>query len=185
LVQHLETVHKKQKEQDQDAARSRRLLKMLPDAFIYSYAERQGNQVQLAFRPNPSFRPTSHEEQVFHAMKGTLWVDSLQNRLAGISGQLMDEVRFGGGLLGHLDKGGTFDVKQEPVAPGYWELTLLNVHMNGKALFFKTIAVRQKYSRSAFRRVPDDLTAANGAEMLRKQVLSNRDHQVCPTNGLR
>jgi hypothetical protein len=177
LVQHPEAVRKKQKDQDQDAERSRRLLKMLPDAFLYSYGERQGNVVQLAFRPNPTFRPTGHEEQVFHAMKGTLWVDGQQNRLAGISGQLMQEVRFGGGWLGHLDKGGTFEVKQEPVAPGYWELTLLNVHMNGKALFFKTIAVRQKYSRSAFRRVSDDLTAANGAEMLQKQVSSNRGHE--------
>ena len=40
------------------------------------------------------------------------------------------------------DKGGSFDVKQEPVAPGYWELTVLNVHMTGKALFFKSISER-------------------------------------------
>jgi len=53
-------------------------------------------------------------------------------------------VKFGGGLLGHLHPGGTLDVKQAEVAPGYWELTVLNVHMKGKALFFKTIAVNQK-----------------------------------------
>ena len=33
----------------------------------------------------------------------------------------MDEVRFGGGFLGHLDKSGTFDVKQEPVR---WQSSL-------------------------------------------------------------
>jgi hypothetical protein len=65
-------------------------------------------------------------------------------------------------------------VKQEPVAPGYWELTVLNVQMRGKALFFKTIAVKQKYSRSEFRRVPDDLTITQAAEVLKKQAGSGR-----------
>lgn len=177
LVQHPEALRKMQKDQDQDASRSQRLLKMLPDAFIFSYGERRDNLIELAFQPNPRFRPAGHEEQVFHAMKGSIWVDDKQNRLAEINGQLMDEVKFGGGLLGHLDKGGTFDVKQAPVASGYWELTLLNVHMSGKALFFKTIAVKQKYSRSAFQRVPDDLSIANGAEMLKKQSSSDQARQ--------
>jgi hypothetical protein len=42
-------------------------------------------------------------------------------------------------------------------------LTLLQVEMNGKALFFKTITVRQKISRSEFKRVPDDLTSLKGS----------------------
>ena len=51
-------------------------------------------------------------------------------------------------MLGHLDKGGTFEVKQEPVARGFWELTTLHVEMRGKVLFFKTIGVQQNYSAS-------------------------------------
>jgi len=73
---------------------------------------------------------------------------------------------------GHLDKGGTFEVKQEPVARGFWELTALHVEMRGKVLFFKTIGVQQNYSRSNFRRVPDNVTLAQAAQMLREQVRS-------------
>jgi hypothetical protein len=124
--------------------------------------------VQLTFKPNPKFHPATHEEQVFHAMEGSLWVDEKQNRLAEISGRLIEKVKFGGGLLGHLDEGGTFDVRQQEVGPGYWELTQLNVQMRGKALFFKTIAVHQMQSRSEFKRVPDNLTIAQAAEMLKK-----------------
>ena len=101
-------------------------------------------------------------------MEGSLWVDEKQNRLAEISGRLIEKVKFGGGLLGHLDEGGTFDVRQQEVGPGYWELTQLNVQMRGKALFFKTIAVHQMQSRSEFKRVPDNLTIAQAAEMLKK-----------------
>src|SRR6185437_12883309 len=119
-------------EEDEDTARSQELLKMLPDAFNFKYGQRRGKLVQLNFSPNPNFKPSSHEAEVFHAMQGSLWLDPKDNRLEEINGRLIREVKFGGGLLGHLDPGGTFDVKQAPVASGYWELTLLHVEMKGK-----------------------------------------------------
>lgn len=170
FVQNPAALRKTRKDQGEDAARSQRLLKMLPEAFVFSSGDRRGDLVQLTFRPNPGFHPSGREEQVFHAMEGSLWVDDKQYRLAEIKGRLIEKVRFGGGLLGHLDKGGAFDVKQEPVVPGYWELTVLNVQMTGRALFFKTIAVKQKYTRSEFKRVPDDLPIAQAAEMLKKHA---------------
>jgi len=42
--------------------------------------------------------------------------------------------------------------------------------MKGKALFFKTIGVQEETKRSMFRRVQDDLTAAQGAHLLYQQV---------------
>ena len=144
---------------------------MLPQAFIFSYAGQQGGRTRMDFKPNPHFHARTHEAEVFHAMEGSLWVDAKQNRLAEISGRLMHPVKFAGGLLGHLDSGGTFVVKQEPVAPGYWELTLLNVHMKGKALFFKTISVQQDFSRSDFKKVLDDLTLAKAADALTSRNL--------------
>ena len=150
------------------------MLKMLPEAFLYSYGERRGDRVQLNFKPNPRFRTHSFEEEVFHAMDGSLWVDEKQNRLAEVSGHLTNGVKFLGGLLGHLDKGGSFDVKQEPVAPGYWELTVLDVHMTGRALFFKTISEQQQFYRKEFKRVPDNLSLTQADEMLRKEVASHR-----------
>jgi hypothetical protein len=169
LVHNPEPLQKARADEDQDTQRSQQLLKMLPDAFVFKYGQRRGDLVQLNFSPNPKFKPSTHEAEVFHAMQGSLWVDPKQNRLAEISGHLIREVKFGEGLLGHLDPGGTFHVKQARVAPGYWELTLLNVRMKGKALFFKTIGVQQEYTRGGFKQVPDNLTLANAAGMLEKQ----------------
>lgn len=174
LINNANAAQKSRKEQSEDYARSRRMLKMLPDAFIYSYGQRQGDRVQLNFKPNPRFRTHGFEQEVFHAMDGTLWLDEKQNRLAEINGRLTNGVKFLGGLLGHLDKGGTFDVKQEPVAPGYWELTTLNVHMIGRVLFFKTIGEQQEYYRKDFKRVPDNLTLAQAKEMLKREIASQR-----------
>ena len=44
--------------------------------------------------------------------------------------------QVGWGWLGHLDKGGTLLVTQQDLGSGHWELTMLDVEMNGKALFF-------------------------------------------------
>jgi hypothetical protein len=167
-----EALRKTLKDKEEDTARSQTLLKMLPDAFTFAYAGRRGDLIKLNFSPNPNFKPSGHEAEVFHAMKGSLWLNSKQSRLKEIAGHLVHEVKFGGGVLGHLDPGGDFDVKQAEVAPGFWELTVLNVNMKGKALFFKTIAVQQKYSRANFKRIRDDLTAAEAAEMLHKQAAS-------------
>jgi hypothetical protein len=53
--------------------------------------------------------------------------------------------------------------------PGFWELTLLDVDMKGKVLFFKTISVQQKARRSDFHQISDDLTVGEAANLLRKQ----------------
>jgi hypothetical protein len=124
--------------------------------------------VELHFTSNPDFHPPSHEAQVFQALEGNMWVDSKQLRLIELTGHLNRDVKFGDGLLGHLDKGGEFHVKQAEVARGYWELTLLNVNMRGKALFFKTINVQQHMRRSGFRKIGDDLTLPQAADLLQK-----------------
>jgi hypothetical protein len=146
------------------------LLKMLPHAFLYTYAGRSGEVVRLNFRPSPKFHPQSRKAAVFHDMVGSLWLNLKQQRLAGIQGRLNQEVKFAGGLLGHLDKGGSFDVKQTQIAPGVWDVTYMNVQMNGKALFFKTIAVREKDIRSDYQRVPSNLTLAQAAKRVKKET---------------
>ncbi len=174
LVQHPNALRKSQHDQAEDENRSQHMLKLLPDAFLFQYGEHRGDLVQCNFKPNPKFRPPDREARVFHAMEGSIWLDTKQDRLAQIDGHLTHEVKFGAGVLGHLDKGGQFFVKQEEVAPNYWELTSLNVQMNGKALFFKTIAVRQKYTRSDFKHIPDNVTATQGAEMLDKEHVAQQ-----------
>ena len=161
-----DALQKSLKAKNDDTAKSQQMLKILPDAFLFKYAERKGNLVELSFSPNPKFKPPTREAEVFHAMVGNIWFNTKDTRLQQINGHLSHEVKFGGGILGHLDRGGDFNVKQAEVAPGYWELTILNVNMKGKALFFKTIDVQQKMSRSGFTKIANDVSAQQGAAML-------------------
>lgn len=154
-----------------DAEQCDALMRMIPDAFFFEYAGESGNLAKIVFRPNPRFRPPSREGKVLQQMAGEMWVDTRMKRLASINGQLMNDVKFGGGLLGHLEKGGQFTVKRAELAPGDWETTEMNVNMRGKALLFKNISVRQKELHSDFESVPADISLADAASLLLKQTL--------------
>ena len=106
---------------------------------------------------------------VFHHMEGKLVVDSKQKRVVEINGRLTSPVKFAGGFLGHLDEGGTFLVKEQEVAPNHWDVTILNININGKALFFKTIAIQQKEIYSDYTRVPAGITLQQTAELLKRK----------------
>ena len=154
-----------------DAGECRAFFKMIPDALIFSYAGSEGDSVKLSYRPNPSFQAPSREARVFHAMAGEMWVHATQQRLVRMTGQLVAEVKFAGGLLGHLEKGGHFAVEQRELSAGQWDLVSMEINMKGKALLFKTIAVQQKETRSDFRAVPANLSLAQAARLLRDEVL--------------
>jgi hypothetical protein len=171
LVGHPDEQRKLQQASHKKSEQGARLFNILPDVFVFSYGGRQGDLVTLTFRPNPDFKPASIEARVFHAMQGEMTVDTKQERLAAMNGQLMEDVKFGGGLLGHLDKGGKFEVRQAEVAPGQWEMTVLGVDMKGKALLFKTVGMQETENHSDFHRVPDGLTLAEATDMLNSQMV--------------
>jgi hypothetical protein len=163
----LELSHKK------DAEQCTAFMKMIPDAFVFDYAggTEHNGLVKLTFKPNPAFQPPSREGKVLHQMAGEMWVDVRQRRLVSINAQLLNEVKFAGGLLGHLERGGRFSVARTEIAPGHWEMTAMEVNMRGKALLFKTISVQQKEAHRDFESVPEDLTIADAAALLMKQSL--------------
>jgi hypothetical protein len=154
-----------------DAEQCNSFMKMIPDAFVFDYADESGNLIKVSFKPNPQFRPPSREGKVLQQMAGEMWVDARQKRLVSINGQLVNEVKFAGGFLGHLEKGGQFTVKRAELAPGDWEVTEMTVNMRGKALLFKSISVQQKELHSAFERVPDDLSLSDAANLLLRQTI--------------
>ncbi len=168
LIRSPNAVEAAQRKETADGREERKFLKLLPDAFSYRVEGRQGDRLTLRFTPNPNFRASGNEERVLHALSGAMVVDLDQKRLVSISGRLSREVKFWGGLAGHLDPGGTFSVTQENVASGDWELKTLDVEMNGKALLFKTIAVREHESYSNYTPVPPNISLAQAAEHLER-----------------
>jgi hypothetical protein len=166
LVNNDDARKKNRKEIDADGQKSAELLKLLPNAFLFTRAGHEGRSIRLKFRPNPNYRASSNEAKVFHSMEGVLLLDPKQNRLVKLSGKLISDVDFGFGILGKLQKGGTFEVVQSQVAPKDWEVSLLDVHISGRALFFHSIGEQQHEVRTQFKPVPHALNLAQAASML-------------------
>jgi hypothetical protein len=180
LIDNPEELSKKRKQEKEDAERVTRIMKALPDAFLYENAgSEQGKPgvgktgdelVRLNFRPNPDYRPPSRVEQVLTAMEGTILIDEGKERIARIDGTLAKQVGFGWGMLGHLDRGGHFLVEQANMANDHWEITRMDLSFTGRLLLFKGLNIKSKEVYSDFRRVPSELTFAQGVELLKKQV---------------
>src|SRR5579864_4796268 len=120
----------------QDEDKARELLRAIPDAFLFKYDGTEGNLTRLTFSPNPHYSAPTRELMVYHAMTGRMTIDRASVRLVMIEGHLTEDVKFGWGLLGHLDKGGTFKVIQQKVSDNHWDQVFLDVNMTGRAVIF-------------------------------------------------
>ncbi len=189
LMNNPDQLRKKRAHEKEDEDRTLQIVKALPDAFLYQYAgthngdassqtaapqtstppggpQTQTSLVRLTFRPNPRYSPPSRVEQVLEGMKGYVVVDTSQRRIARIDGTLFKDVTFGWGIIGRLDKGGHFFVEQADLGDGTWEITQMKLNFAGKILLFKNLSMVSDETFSDFRRVPETLTFAQGAEML-------------------
>jgi hypothetical protein len=179
LASNPEQLQRKHSQELENAERTLRIVKALPDAFLYDYeGEERGaadlgkdgaRLARLKFRPNPAYRPPSRVEQVLEGMEGVVLIDAASRRVARIDGTLFKEVGFGWGILGHLDKGGHFLVEQREVGDGSWDISRMSLTFTGRVLLFKSIAIKSDEVFSDFRRVPADTTFAQGVEMLKAE----------------
>jgi hypothetical protein len=130
--------HRKQGEK-QDSGRAWKVLRALPEAFLYQYAgaaaEASGPVEKFTFRPNPKYIPPDLETQALAAMTGELWIDAAQKRVTRLEGHVQRDVDVGWGILARLDKGGWIVIEQSDVGGHQWRITRFQMVMSGRVLF--------------------------------------------------
>ncbi len=154
--------------QERDRDRVLKIVRALPDAFLYTYERTDtetGEDVHLRFTPNPRYVPDSLEANLLKAMSGTLTIARQQLRLVHMEGTLISDVNIGLGIAGKIAKGGTLDLEQTQIAPGSWEIKHLVLKVRGRALF-RRLDLSVEESASDFRPVPQDLTVPQAIDLL-------------------
>jgi len=189
FINHPEELRKKREQERASSERTMRIVRALPDAFLFEYAgEEPGSAgigragatlVKLKFQPNPRFQPPSHVEEVLAGMQGYVLVDPVRYRLASIDGTLFKEVGFGWGILGHLDPGGRFMVQQQEVGDNLWEISGMTLSFTGKILLVKSLSISSKENFTGFKQVPSDLTFAQALELLKKEESTGAAEKFC------
>lgn len=165
--------HKRRQQQEKEAQRVRSMIRALPDAFLYEHdgiePGQEGALIRLKFRPNPEFEPPTRETLIYKGMEGHLWIHEHDRRIARLDAVLVEDVKLGWGLVASLHKGGRFLLEQRKLPTGRWETSQMKLDFTGKAFLFKSLNIKQEQTISNVRRVPDNLSLAQGIELLRKQ----------------
>jgi len=157
---------KQRRNGQEDDNRARRMMEMLPDAFIWTKVKQEGTTTQLHFEPNPGFHPPTWEARVFASMEGEMVVDDSEHRIVSLRGRLMREVKFGWGILGELKPGGSFNVERRQVGGGIWQITETHVHIQGHAIFFHTISDQEDEVKSKFEELPANISLEEAEQRL-------------------
>jgi hypothetical protein len=167
---------KQRKSGQHDDEQAAELLKILPDAFLWTRTGEKGNDILFHFKPDPQFRPRSLEARVFAAMEGDMAIDREQHRIASLKGRLINDVKIGYGVLGQLKAGGTFDVERRELSPHVWQITETHVHIQGHALIFKTISEEEDDVKMHFEQVDAGMTLLQAqSELLHRNPNPGQD----------
>lgn len=160
---------RQQKANQHDDKQSADLLKLLPDAFLWTQTGERDGGIFFHFTPDPDFNPPTWASRVFAAMAGDLEIDAKQHRIVSLRGRLVHPVRFCGGLCGSIDAGGTVNVERRQTGPGIWQIVETHVHIHGTILFFKSISQSEDEVKSRFERLPDNVTLRQAESDLMKK----------------
>jgi hypothetical protein len=161
--------HRKQAE-DEDTGRVMKVMRALPYAFLYQYTGAaegpNGKIAKFAFKPNPNFDPSDLETEALTVMAGEIWIDIAQGRVEKLEGHLQQDVDFGWGILGRLNKGGAILIEQADVGNHQWRIVHFQMVMSGR-LVFKTKSFDTTEDETEFVPVPVGLGYTQAIRMLR------------------
>jgi hypothetical protein len=161
--------HRKDNEEE-DAGIVLKLLRMLPNAFLYQYAGSfngpSGTVHRFTFKPNPKFDPPDIETQALTAMSGELRVDAAQERVLRLEGHLQQDTTYGWGILGKLNKGGWVILEQADVGEKQWRIVNVQMEMVLRILF-RTKYINTSEQLSRFTPVPAGMDYRQAIQMLR------------------
>ncbi len=175
-----------------DQARVDKLLRLLPEAFLYRYVGSRPCQAaaipviripgvptpspappppadtcyHLTFTPNPHWSPPDLESRLLQGMAGDVWIDANGDRLHLLSARIVSDVDFGWGIVGRFNRGGTIFMEQDRLSGNDWELTRMKLNLTGKVLLVKTLRVDIDEKMGDFQPVPKNLDYREAIRML-------------------
>jgi hypothetical protein len=163
--------HRKQTE-DEDSARAMKVLRALPNAFVYQSAGAAtgptGAVKKFSFKPNPKFDPPDLETQLLTQMSGEIWIDVAQERVTRLEGHLAKDVDLGWGILARLNKGGWIVIEQADIGEHQWHIVHFQMAMTGR-VFFSTKVFDTTEDESRFAPLPAGLSYKQAIQIVESE----------------
>jgi hypothetical protein len=139
------------------------LMRLMPDAMIYTYVPGQPQtgknpgmtEIVLDYAPNPKFHPPTTTAEALTGLRGRAWIDSKTKQLVRMDGNIFQGINFGWGMLAHIYPGGTLTIEQVDTGNGRWIFSKFVERLTVRALMVKTLNVKTDVEASGFQPVPE------------------------------
>jgi len=125
------------------------MIKLLPDAMLFSYALGQPQrdhkpagtppELVIDFAPNPKWNPPTMTSQALTGIQGRCWIDAKTHNLVRLETKIFQGVNFGFGIFAHIYPGGQLTLEQEPVGESRWIVDHFVEHVTVRAMMVKTL----------------------------------------------
>ena len=150
------------------------LIRLMPDAMIYSYTPGQpqtgrnggGLEIVLDYKPNPKFSPPSTPAQALTGLEGRAWIDAKSRQVVRMEGTIFRPVNFGCGMLAHIYPGGHLVLEQTNAGGNRWIFTQFKEDLDVRALMVKTIHVHTDVDAGSFRTLAGGMSYQDAVRML-------------------
>ena len=153
----------KERAQKDDEASARKMLDLLPKAFVFDNVRLKDGVWTMDIHPNPDYSPHGMEERVMAAMSGTVVIDAAQERLMHVEGRLPQDVSIGFGLV--TVKAGSHFSSDRADEDGHWRTLHVLTAINGKAVLFKSVGKDTEVTRSEFHYLQPGMTVAQAVAL--------------------
>jgi hypothetical protein len=150
------------------------LIKLMPDAMLYSYVPGQpqtpnsssGKQIVIDYKPNPHFSPPTTISQALQGLRGRMWIDSQSRQLIRMEGEVFQSVNFGWGVVAHVYQGGKLMLEQTNAGGGRWIFSHFVEDVTVRALMVKTVKVHEDVHASDFQTLPGPMSYQDAIHLL-------------------
>jgi hypothetical protein len=154
----------RERAQKDDEAQARKMLDLLPKAFVFDNVRLKDGVWTMDIHPNREYSPHGIEERVLCAMSGTVVIDAAQARLMHVDGRLPQDVSIGFGLVATVKAGSHFSSDRGNVE-GHWRTLHVLTVVNGKAVLFKSVGKHTEVMRSEFHYLQPGMTVAQAVAL--------------------
>jgi hypothetical protein len=168
IAVHPDAFQRQEQAMKNDEQHAEQMLALLHKAFLFDGPSTAGNDLRIAYRPDPAYQPQSLEEKVLHAMAGDVLVDGRTMQLHRIDGKVPADVSLGYGMLGTIHAGSSFSTAHEAEPGNEWLMSKVDTEIVGKAVFFKAIGRSEHTVHHEFKLLPGDVGVAQAVEMLER-----------------
>lgn len=149
------------------------LIKLLPQAGLYSYTPGQPQlpgstspQVVIDFKPNPAFHPPSMVAELLTGFKGRVWIDARTGTMTRIEGDVIRPVNFGWGFVARIYPGGHLELEQTLVEGKRWAYSHVDENVTVREVMLHTVNDKTKMSAWNFQMLSSPMSYQDAVHTL-------------------